>query len=204
MVALKWVAVFLILLSIVFVCANFRTSLPASAPDVHIAFLATSVEWAPPVRQLIANIRSLSAGETYFYILTELEPATMRAALGDAIQATASVSVHQVLGNDAALRHPTALAQYDSICKTTTLGSRKYHNCKKMVTHVLHLILPDVDRVVMMDLDMFLVGDPADLWQHFSRFRPEQVIGMVLEQQSTYNDCWDECKVQYKFVIIRV
>jgi hypothetical protein len=179
--------------------SSAQSSYGGSGLEIHIAFLATSAQFALPAAQLMANIRSLTAATLYFHILTEISPAEMAAALGKA-GSSPRVLVHQVLGPEAAIKYRLPLLQYEAICNTTSLGGKDYHNCKKMITHVLHKVLPDVDRLVMMDTDMFVISDMAELWAHFESFSPTQVIGMSLEQQPTYLHCWgsEQSKRQYQ------
>jgi hypothetical protein len=147
-----------------FMVIRFLLSLPGSGSnygpevEIHVAFLATSAQFALPAAQLMTNIRSLTAATLVFHVLTEISPEAMSAALGK-VGSSPRVLVHQVLGPEAALRYRIPLLQYEAICNTTSLGGREYHNCKKMITHVLHKILPAVNQLIMMDTG-------ALIWQH--------------------------------------
>ncbi|KAG7177737.1 xyloside xylosyltransferase 1-like [Homarus americanus] len=50
----------------------------------------------------------------------------------------------------------------------------------------LHKLLQGLDRVILMDIDIKVKGDIAELHSHFERFSPSNVIGMTLEQSSVY------------------
>ncbi|XP_069184931.1 xyloside xylosyltransferase 1 [Procambarus clarkii] len=50
----------------------------------------------------------------------------------------------------------------------------------------LHKLLPGLDRVILMDIDIKVRGDIAELHSHFERFSTSNVIGMTLEQSSVY------------------
>lgn len=54
---------------------------------------------------------------------------------------------------------------------------------------LLHLVLPSwVERVVVLDLDVFLFSDIAQLWRRFERFPPPALIGLVEEQCPSYQE----------------
>ncbi|KAK4310665.1 hypothetical protein Pmani_017792 [Petrolisthes manimaculis] len=50
----------------------------------------------------------------------------------------------------------------------------------------LHRLLPGLDRVILMDVDIKVKGDIAELHSHFERFSPTNVMGMALEQTPSY------------------
>uniref|UniRef100_A0A2P2I9L9 Xyloside xylosyltransferase 1-like n=1 Tax=Hirondellea gigas TaxID=1518452 RepID=A0A2P2I9L9_9CRUS len=50
----------------------------------------------------------------------------------------------------------------------------------------LHNILPTLTQVILMDVDVRVVDDIADLHSHFSKFQPHHVIGMSQELAPTY------------------
>ncbi|XP_071536915.1 xyloside xylosyltransferase 1 [Panulirus ornatus] len=50
----------------------------------------------------------------------------------------------------------------------------------------LHKLLPGLDRVILMDIDIKVKGDIAELHSHFERFTSSNVIGMTLEQSPVY------------------
>ncbi|XP_050710893.1 xyloside xylosyltransferase 1-like [Eriocheir sinensis] len=50
----------------------------------------------------------------------------------------------------------------------------------------LHRLLPGLDRVILMDIDIKVKGDAAELYSHFERFTESNVIGMTLEQSPVY------------------
>ncbi|KAG0699484.1 Xyloside xylosyltransferase 1 [Chionoecetes opilio] len=50
----------------------------------------------------------------------------------------------------------------------------------------LHRLLPGLERVILMDIDIKVKGDVAELHSHFERFTPSNVIGMTPEQSPVY------------------
>ena len=51
------------------------------------------------------------------------------------------------------------------------------------------ILPPAVQRIIIMDLDMLVLADLRQLWAHFDRFGPQQMIGMAPEMQPTYYPC---------------
>ncbi|XP_045128346.1 xyloside xylosyltransferase 1-like isoform X2 [Portunus trituberculatus] len=50
----------------------------------------------------------------------------------------------------------------------------------------LHQLLPGLERVILMDIDIKVKGDVAELHSHFERFTPSNVMGMTQEQSPVY------------------
>ena len=55
---------------------------------------------------------------------------------------------------------------------------------------MLHLILKDEKRVIVLDTDLVLLQSIAGLWRIFNDFSAGQFIGIASEQQPTYEACW--------------
>ena len=54
---------------------------------------------------------------------------------------------------------------------------------------LLHLILPTwVERVIVLDLDVFFFRDVSLLWRRFATFAPSEVIGLAEEQCPSYQE----------------
>ncbi|EGD71997.1 hypothetical protein PTSG_00013 [Salpingoeca rosetta] len=49
-----------------------------------------------------------------------------------------------------------------------------------------HLLLPDVDKAIVVDADVVFRVDVTLLWQIFRAFKTEELIGLVYEQQPTF------------------
>jgi len=83
-----------------------------------------------------------------------------------------------------------AKARFGSLRKMVPRFSWAEHNhnfmYKVMAQHVLP---PSVGRIIVLDLDMLVLADLAELWRYFDRFGPEQMIGMAPEGQPTYFPC---------------
>jgi len=45
-------------------------------------------------------------------------------------------------------------------------------------------LLPDLDKVIFLDQDMFVFGDIGDLWDEFRHFSATDVAGLVLDTSS--------------------
>jgi xylosyl alpha-1,3-xylosyltransferase len=52
---------------------------------------------------------------------------------------------------------------------------------------LLHLLLPDVRRLILLDTDVVVLRDLGDLWAHFERFGEEAVVGLAEEQSHSYS-----------------
>ncbi|XP_076034691.1 xyloside xylosyltransferase [Oratosquilla oratoria] len=50
----------------------------------------------------------------------------------------------------------------------------------------LHNLLPGLERVILMDIDIKVKGDIAELYSHFDHFVSTNVIGMAFEQSPVY------------------
>ncbi|XP_066951292.1 xyloside xylosyltransferase 1 [Macrobrachium rosenbergii] len=50
----------------------------------------------------------------------------------------------------------------------------------------LHRLLPGLEKVILMDIDVKVKGDVAELHSHFNRFSQTNVIGMAYEQSPVY------------------
>ena len=54
---------------------------------------------------------------------------------------------------------------------------------------LLHLVLPTwIQRVLVLDTDLFLFSDIAGLWAEFDRFAPGELLGVAAEQCPSYQE----------------
>lgn len=50
----------------------------------------------------------------------------------------------------------------------------------------LHKMFPHLERLILMDIDVKVKGDIAELHSHFERFTADNILGMTLEQSPVY------------------
>ena len=55
-----------------------------------------------------------------------------------------------------------------------------------LIKPILHLILEDVDAVLVLDMDLYFKVDLTELWEQFALFDSEQIIGLAKEMQPSY------------------
>jgi len=58
-----------------------------------------------------------------------------------------------------------------------------------MLKPMAHVILPEVDRIIIMDSDVVVRDDIVHLWEEFGRFEDNQMLGMALAQDLVYRGC---------------
>ncbi|KAK7085268.1 Xyloside xylosyltransferase 1, partial [Halocaridina rubra] len=68
----------------------------------------------------------------------------------------------------------------------TTRRDAYYRDALFFFSVHLHKLLPGLDKVILMDIDIKFKGDIAELHSHFNHFSPTQIIGMSFEQSPVY------------------
>ncbi|XP_037784530.1 xyloside xylosyltransferase 1-like [Penaeus monodon] len=68
----------------------------------------------------------------------------------------------------------------------TTRRDAYYRDALFFFSLFLHRLLPGLERIMLMDIDIKVKGDIAELYSHFERFSPTNVMGMSLEQSPVY------------------
>lgn len=63
-----------------------------------------------------------------------------------------------------------------------------YSNALFFYSIILHQVIPSTiaDRIILLDIDVQLDGNILELFEEFGRFKPDEVIGIALEQQPVY------------------
>jgi len=134
----------------------------------------------------IHNVEAWSDGGIHYHIIV----ATMRQPPREACEAICSLSPSRH-GDMSDRIHLHTLAnlsreamQLKGRLAKLARGPGKMYLWKNMI----HYILPEqLDRVLLLDSDIFIVAEVAQLWSMFDRFGPNQMIGMGLEQNQFYS-----------------
>jgi len=54
----------------------------------------------------------------------------------------------------------------------------------------LYRLFTELDKLIVLDFDVLLLGDLLQLWRLFDTFLPASVLGLAREQQPTYGPVW--------------
>jgi hypothetical protein len=133
--------------------------------------------------KLMHNINSVTAGRVHFHILTDGRTSAVHKILGARTRAVYSVHEFRDLG--------TRDKRVYKGLSSTVEGYKAEVATLYVYKLMLHRLLPtSVNRLILMDLDMFVLSDMGALWREFDNFSPEHLFGMAIEQQPTYHNCW--------------
>ena len=142
-----------------------RGLMQAHAPLVHVVFLVVGRPAALYfARNLAAQLNASSTSPVQFHLVTDGPPEPSDWARGYS------------LGSMPA----EALALHQNFSHLTHGPGAVY-----MWKPLLHWLLP-LDRAIIIDSDVLVLADLAELWRHFDSFGETQVLGLANEQAPLY------------------
>lgn len=150
---------------------------------VDIAFVALRQRLqadvaAPVFRNIEATARRPHS--LRYHLLTDEQPAALRSRMGT----WPGVPLERLWVHPVRELPRAALALHGRLSSQATGPGPVY-----LWKPLLHLALPAwVERVIVLDLDIFLFSDIAELWRLFGAFSRDQLIGLAEEQCPSYQE----------------
>lgn len=132
---------------------------------------------------IIRNIRAQSASRVRFHLLVDRPVEKLRRQMMTAPQwrgvPKSKVLLHSI--NDISSK---ARMLYRRLSSTATGPGGIY-----LYKPLMHMVLPSwLERVIVLDTDLFLFSDIRGLWSEFDRFGPNELLGVAAEQCPSYQE----------------
>ena len=149
---------------------------------IDIGFLSTTeAHYLTQVKGFMRAACKHTPGKINVHVLTDIDDARSIVGSGSCW----SAQIH-----DLRRLSPPLQARFAALRSGVEEHSWSMNNYNFMYKVMAQFILPPaVQRIIIMDLDMLVLADLRQLWAHFDRFGPQQMIGMAPEMQPTYYPC---------------
>ena len=156
----------------------------ANQPTVHVGFLAAgnAKQFIGQGSRVMANFRAVTSAPIHFHVITDATSTHVRELLH---AAGSQYSVHELSKLDRQIER-----SYRKLASTAQGYKAEVAELYIYKLFLHHLLPSSLERLVLVDLDMFANDDLLELWQQFDHFGPTNLLGVALEQQPSYFGCW--------------
>jgi hypothetical protein len=162
--------------------------------SIQVGFVAAGnlQKYLETAALLMSNIDAVTNRSVHFHVFTDGSSAVVKNNLVGRPEGTYSVhEFRSMAGRDRRVYDGLASTVEGYLSEVATLYVYKL---------MLHRLVPSsLDKLILMDLDMFVISDLGGLWREFERFKQGQLLGMAMEQQPTYMGCWKSEKFTAEF-----
>lgn len=164
---------------------------PVQAAEVHLCVFLTGTAPATlwNARAMLKSLLVTATAPVQLHVVSDQDELVLRRELG-AVLAAAWLPSPRFYNITAHL--PRVEFMRDD--RLFVAGAYERFGPKEFVKSALGAVLPpDVDRVIVLDLDIVLLDDIGALWRVFDDFGPDAVLGMAADQASFYHKVIGVC-----------
>ena len=152
---------------------------------IHVAVLVGAYRtrkiqsYANSITNLFKQINSSTTSNISFHIVTNLQPFWFELVTNCGL----NVSVHTTMYDDLA----TSFLQNTPVSNYARPSAYWFFH-----KPLLHKFIVNIDKIILLDIDVFFLKDIKYLWKQFDLFSPSHIVGLAPEMTPVYVSCYNQ------------